>query len=94
VRIHPGKPQHNGYVESSNGKLPDKCLNVSWFENLWEARRKITAWQKEYNEEWPHSSLGYQAPAAFARQLSLASSGPALRAAPDEPALSQAVNVV
>jgi len=69
VHIQPGKPQQNGYVESFNGKMRDECLNVSWFENLWDARRKIAAWQKEFNEERPHSALGYQTPAAFARQL-------------------------
>jgi putative transposase len=94
VHIQPGKPQQNGYVESFNGKLRDECLNVSWFENLWDARQKIAAWQKEYNEERPHSALGYQTPAAFARQRSLPSSGFALRATPDEAALSQAANVV
>jgi putative transposase len=94
VHIQPGKPQQNGYVESFNGKLRDECLNVNWFENLWDARRKIAAWQKEYNEERPHSALGYQTPAAFARQRSLPSSGSALRATPDEAALSQVANVV
>jgi putative transposase len=93
VHIQPGKPQQNGYVESFNGKLRDECLNVSWFENLWDARRKIAAWRVEYNEERPHSALGYQTPAAFARQL-LPSSGSALRATPDEAALSQDANVV
>jgi len=94
VHIQPGKPQQNGYVESFNGKLRDECLNVNWFENLWDARRKIAAWRVEYNEERPHSALGYQTPAAFARQLSLPSPGSALRATPDEAALSQAANVV
>jgi putative transposase len=94
VHIQPGKPQQNGYVESFNGKLRDECLNVNWFENLWDARQKVAAWRVEYNEERPHSALGYQTPAAFARQLSLASSGSALRATPDEAALSQAANVV
>src|SRR5947208_16015163 len=93
VHIQPGKPQQNGYVESFNGKLRDECLNVSWFENLWDARRKIAAWQKEFNEERPHSSLGYQTPAAFARQL-LPSSGSALRATPEEGTRSQDANVV
>jgi putative transposase len=65
VHIQPGKPQENGHVESFNGKLRDECLNVSWFENLWDARGKIAAWQKEYNEERPHSSLGYQTPAEY-----------------------------
>ena len=93
VHIQPGKPQQNGQVESFNGKLRDECSNVSWFENLWDARRKIAAWQKEYNEERPHSSLGYQTPAAYARRL-LASSGVARSAEPDEAILSQVTNVV
>jgi len=69
VHIQPGKPQQNGHVESFHARLRDECLNVSWFENLWDARRKIAAWRKEYNEERPHSSLGYQTPAEYARQL-------------------------
>ena len=69
VHIQPGRPQQNGLVESFHARLRDECLNVSCFENLWEARRKITAWQEEYNERRPHSSLGYQTPAAYARQL-------------------------
>lgn len=93
VHIQPGKPQQNGYVESFNGKMRDECLNVSWFENLWDARRKIAAWQKEFNEERPHSALGYQTPAEFARQL-LPWPGSALRATPDQGALSEAMNVV
>jgi putative transposase len=38
-------------------------LNVIWFQNLFDARRKVAAWQKEYNEERPHSSLQYRTPA-------------------------------
>jgi len=34
--------------------------------NLFDARRKIAAWRKEYNEELPHSSLGYKTPKEFA----------------------------
>ena len=39
---------------------------MSWFQNLFDARRKIAAWRTEYNEERPHSSLGYQTPREFA----------------------------
>jgi len=56
-------------VESFHGKLRDECLRVSWFGNLFEARRKILAWQKEYNQERPHSSLGYRTPEEFARAM-------------------------
>ncbi len=69
VHIEPGKPVQNAHVESFHGKLRDECLNASWFANLFEARRKIAAWRKEYNEERPHSSLGYRTPAAFAQQI-------------------------
>jgi Integrase core domain len=37
-------------------------LTVSWFQNLFDARRKIAARQKEYNEDRPYCSLGYKTP--------------------------------
>jgi putative transposase len=69
VHIEPGRPMQNPHVESFNGKLRDECLNASWFGNLFEARAKIAAWKEEYNEERPHSSLGYLAPRVFARRI-------------------------
>jgi putative transposase len=69
VHIEPGRPMQNGYVESFHGKLRDECLNASWFGNLWEARAKIGAWKEEYNEERPHSGLGYLTPREFARRI-------------------------
>lgn len=68
VHIEPGKPVQNAHVESFHGKLRDECLNASWFANLFDARRKIAAWRQEYNEERPHSSLGYRTPAEFAAE--------------------------
>jgi Integrase core domain len=29
---------------------------VSWFTNLFDARRKVASWQTEYNEQRPHST--------------------------------------
>lgn len=69
MHIEPGKPVQNAHVESFHGKLRDECLNASWFQNLWDARKKIEAWRIEYNEERPHSSLGYRTPAVFARMI-------------------------
>lgn len=69
VHIEPGRPVQNAHVESFHGKLRDECLNASWFGNLFEARVKIAVWKEEYNEERPHSSLGYVAPAVFARRI-------------------------
>ena len=71
VHIQPGKPTQNGGMESFNGKLRDECLNTSWFWNLFDARRKISAWRREYNSRRPHSSLAYRTPDEFARQCQL-----------------------
>jgi putative transposase len=68
IHIQPGKPTQNARVESFHGRMREECLNVSWFQNLFDAKRKITAWRTKYNEERPHSSLGYQTPKEFAIQ--------------------------
>ena len=47
VHIQPGKPMQNGRVESFHGRLREECLNLSWFQNLFDARRKIAAWRTE-----------------------------------------------
>jgi len=64
--IEPGRPMQNAFVESFNGRLRDECLNSHWFLDLGDARRKIRAWVKDYNEQRPHSSLGYLTPNEFA----------------------------
>lgn len=72
VRLHfiqPGKPTQNAFIESFNGKFRDSCLNQHWFRTLAETRRIINDWRKHYNEVRPHSSLGYQPPTVFARQV-------------------------
>jgi transposase InsO family protein len=74
--IAPGKPTQNGYVESFNGRMRDELLNETLFTSLDHAREAITAWADDYNTERPHSSLGYQTPAAHAAGLVLAASRP------------------
>jgi len=66
--IEPGSPWQNAYIESFNGKFRDECLNREVFGNGKEAQLVIERWRKEYNEERPHSALGYVAPAEFARR--------------------------
>jgi len=78
VHIEPGRPMQNGRVESFQGKFRDECLNVNWFRNLWEAREKVVTWRREYNQERPHSSLGYQTPEAFAAGAAPPASPPTL----------------
>jgi putative transposase len=70
LHIQPGRPTQNAYVESFNSRLREECLRVSWFQNLFEARRIISNWRRDYNERRPHSSLNYMTPAEFAAQAS------------------------
>jgi hypothetical protein len=56
-------------------RLREECLAVSWFQNLFDARRKIAAWRTEYNDARPHSSLGYLTPNEYAAQNAKASYG-------------------
>lgn len=66
IHIQPGRPMQNGRVESFNGRLRDECLNANWFSTMNEAKQKIETWRGEYNQERPHSSLGYRTPREFA----------------------------
>jgi putative transposase len=65
--IEPGRPWQNAYGESCNGRLRDECLNAEWFRNVAEAQVVIGSWRRHYNEDRPHSSLGYQTPNAVRR---------------------------
>jgi putative transposase len=57
-------------MESFNGKLRDESLNTSWFWNLFDAGKKISAWKTEYNSR---RSLAYRTPDEFSRQWQTAS---------------------
>lgn len=81
--IEPGSPWENGYAESFFSRLRDELLNCEEFENLAEADWFSEAWRVDYNQERPHSSLGYQTPTEYARRC--AASAPA--SATPQPAL-------
>jgi putative transposase len=66
--IQLAKPTYNAYIESFNGKFRDGCLNEHWFHSLPHARRIIQAWRKDYNEQRPHSMLGYMTPVEAAER--------------------------
>ena len=67
--IAPGKPQQNGYNESFNGRLRDELLNETLFRSLPHARAVLEDWRRDYNEERPHSRLGWLTPRAYADAL-------------------------
>jgi putative transposase len=63
--IDPGCPSQNPYGESVNGRLRDECPNRELFANRREAAVVLASWRHDYNEERPHSSLGYRTPREF-----------------------------
>jgi len=71
VYIQAGHPWENGYGESFNGKFRDECLNEEVFYNERYAQAVVETWRREYNEERPHSSLGYRTPAEAARDCAV-----------------------
>ena len=58
----PGKPTDNAFIEAFNGRFRAECLNAHWFMSLEDARQKMEAWRKYYNEERPHGAIGQKAP--------------------------------
>jgi putative transposase len=58
----PGKPTDNAFIESFNGKFRAECLNAHWFMSLEDAREKMEAWRRDYNEVRPHSAIGNKPP--------------------------------
>lgn len=77
--VEPGAPWENGYSETLHSRLRDELLNGELFYSLQEAEVVVEEWRKNYNERRPHSSLGYQTPAAFAARFLANSGAPPLR---------------
>jgi putative transposase len=65
IHIEPGKPWQNGFEESFHGSLRDECLSMESFWSVKHAQVVAERWRVDYNEERPHSSLGYRTPAEF-----------------------------
>jgi putative transposase len=64
--IAPGKPMQNGICEAFNGRMRDELLNETIFYDLDHARSSLARWTASYNQQRPHSAIGYLTPAAFA----------------------------
>jgi len=68
--IDPGKPSQNAWIESFNARVRDEFLNVRLFTSAPEMHAAAQDWLIDYNEERPHSSLGYLTPQEFVQTLS------------------------
>ena len=69
IYIEPGSPWQNGFDESFHGRFRDECLNREQLWTLTEARVVIEDYRNQYNQQRPHSKLGYQSPARYAASL-------------------------
>ena len=58
--IKPGSPWQNGHAESFVSRLRAELLDVETFHNLADAQVKLAIYRRYYNEQRPHSSLGYR----------------------------------
>jgi len=69
IYIEPGSPWQNGLVESFHGRFRDECLNREQLWTLSEARVVVEDFRQEYNQQRPHSKLGYASPAEYAARI-------------------------
>jgi transposase InsO family protein len=67
--IKPGAPWQNGHAESFMARLRAECLDAEVFYNVADAKVKLKLFRHYYNQERPHSALGYVPPAQFAQQI-------------------------
>jgi transposase InsO family protein len=74
IYIDPASPWQNAYGESFNGRFRDECLNMEVFNTMAEAQIVTEMWRRQYNEQRPHSSLGYLTPAEFVAGYNTANS--------------------
>jgi transposase InsO family protein len=70
LQIAPGQPWENGYAASCNGRFRDECLKGEVFWNEQQAQVVVEDWRKWYEEERPHSALGYCTPKEVAATTS------------------------
>ena len=69
--LHAEEPDRRHGVGVMLGRLRDRiagrltCLSANWFLTLADAREKMEAWRRFYNEDRPHSAIGYKVPIAL-----------------------------
>lgn len=61
-------PEGNAIVERFFRTLKEECVWQHQFESFAEAERVITEWIRFYNEQRPHSALGYLSPKEYHRR--------------------------
>ena len=67
--IEPGAPSQNGFIESFNSRPRDELLDRELFTTLLEAKVLCEQYRRFYNEERPHSALGYTTSSTYAAEI-------------------------
>ncbi len=67
--FEPGSPRQNPFVDSFGFHVRDEVLPVEAFDSVLEAQTVMNDWKNIYNQERPHSSLGWKPPAVYAATL-------------------------
>jgi putative transposase len=63
--IQPGKPVQNAYIERFNRTYREDVLDAYIFENLQQLQAINEEWMTDYNENYPHESLGGISPKKY-----------------------------
>jgi putative transposase len=66
--IQPGKPMQNGFIERFNKTLREDVLDAFIFESISQVKEITETWQKDYNENHPHESLGGISPKQYLKR--------------------------
>lgn len=64
--IQPGRPMQNAYIERFNRLYREDILEAYIFESMDQLRVLSSNWQEDYNQNYPHKSLGGLSPQQFA----------------------------
>jgi putative transposase len=65
----PGKPNQNAFIERFNRSLRNELLDLYLFRSLKQVRQFVGEWRRQYNQQWPHDSLGGLPPAVYAIEI-------------------------
>lgn len=65
MNIQPGKPTQNSLVERFNRTFRQEVLDCYMFDSIKQMRTYAHAWMWMYNNERPHSALGWLTPREF-----------------------------
>lgn len=58
-------PKGNAVVERFFRSLKEECVWQQSFKSFEEAKPKVDAWIRQYNQDRPHQTLGYETPQRF-----------------------------